>query len=75
MPATRARAENYEILNLCRLIPNLFIFDSRVCLGKPSFAAAPVGPEILPCASRNAFSIIVFSRLARSETNGAVVDA
>src|SRR5712672_886614 len=44
-------------------------FDSKVCLGIPSIAAAPFAPETRPDACRNAFSIIVFSWEERSETN------
>src|SRR5260370_41850599 len=63
---------SHELLKRRRLIPSFLILDSSVCLGMPSFAAAPVGPEIRPSASRSAFSIIAFSRSARSATNGRV---
>jgi len=63
---------DYEVLKRCRLIPSFLILKSSVCLGMPSFAAAPVGPEIRPSASRSAFSIIAFSRCERSATNGMV---
>src|SRR6202035_3800935 len=62
----------HEVLKRRRLIPSFLILDSSVCLGMPSFAAAPVGPEIRPSASRNACSIIAFSRSARSATKGMV---
>jgi hypothetical protein len=34
---------DYKVLKRCRLIPNFLIFDSSVCRGGPSFAAAPAG--------------------------------
>src|SRR5260370_42158720 len=52
------------------LIRSLRIFDSRVCRGRPNFAAAPPGPETKPFVSRSAFSIIAFSRVARSAEKG-----
>ncbi|MCU1259233.1 MAG: hypothetical protein JWO80_2118 [Bryobacterales bacterium] len=46
---------NYEVLKRFRLIPSFLIFDSSVCLGTPSFAAAPARAETRPSASRSAF--------------------
>src|SRR6266853_4875331 len=66
------QAGDYEVLKRCLLIPSFLILKSSVCLGMPSFAAAPAGPEIRPSASRSAFSIIAFSRSARSVTKGMV---
>jgi hypothetical protein len=63
---------DYDAMKRCRLIPSFLILHSSVCLGMPSFAAAPVGPEIRPSAWRNAFSMIAFSRSARSATKGIV---
>src|SRR6266436_8138771 len=63
---------DYDVLKRCRLIPSFLILESSVCLGMPSFAAAPVEPEIRPSASRSAFSIIALSRSARSATKGMV---
>jgi hypothetical protein len=63
---------DYAVLKRCLLILNFLILHSSVCLGMPSFAAAPVGPEIRPSAWRSAFSIIAFSRSARSATKGMV---
>ncbi len=51
----------------------LAIFESRVCRGIPSFAAAPDGPEIRPSLSISAASIISRSRAAIELTSGAVV--
>jgi len=39
---------DHEVLKRCRLIPSFPILNSSVCLGIPSFAAAPVGPKITP---------------------------
>ena len=69
VPEGRKAMGDYEVLKRCRLIPSFLIFDSSVCLGTPSFAAAPAGPETKPSASRSAFSIIAFSRSARSVAN------
>src|SRR3989441_8767799 len=54
-------AARYDDLKRYRSIPSFLIFDSRVCLGRPSFAAAPVAPPMTPCASRSAASMIAFS--------------
>lgn len=40
--------EWFQVLNWCLLIPSLWIFDSSVWRGIPSFAAAPDGPETRP---------------------------
>src|SRR6267378_1670154 len=63
---------DYDVLKRCRLLPSFLILQSSVCLATPSFAAAPVGPEIRPSAPRSAFSIIALSRSARSATKGIV---
>src|SRR5258705_13538466 len=55
------KERSYDVLKRCRLIPSFLIFDSSVCLGMPSFVAAPVGPETSPSDSRSAVSIISFS--------------
>src|SRR6266403_3398687 len=55
-------AARYDDLKRYRSMPSLLILDSRVCLGRPSFAAAPVAPPMTPCASRSAASMIAFSR-------------
>src|SRR5437867_4065065 len=52
----------YPGLNRCLLMPRLAIFDSSVCRGIPSLAAAPDGPEIRPSLPASAASIISFSR-------------
>jgi hypothetical protein len=51
------------------LIPSSLSFDSRVCLGIPSMAAAPFAPETRPDACRSARSITVFSRADGSEAD------
>ena len=43
------------------LMPRFAIFDSSVCRGIPSFAAAPDGPEIRPRLSASAASMISLS--------------
>ena len=53
-------------------IPKPAIFESRVCRGIPSFAAAPEGPEIRPWLSANADSIISFSRSVSVAIRGIV---
>ena len=58
----RSMAARYPDLNRCLLIPRLAIFDSSVCRGIPSLAAAPDGPEIRPPLPASAASIISFSR-------------
>ena len=50
-----------RVLNLYLSIPRRLIFASRVALGILSFAAAPVGPAIVPRLSARAASIISFS--------------
>src|ERR1022692_3838668 len=70
-PSTRDQAD----LKLYRLIPSFLIFDSSVCLGMPSLAAAPLGPEIWPVVSRSASSIIRFSRSARFAISGTLEGA
>jgi Tetracyclin repressor-like, C-terminal domain len=47
--------------------PSRLIFDSSVCRGIPSFAAAPEGPEIRPWLSARAASMISTSRSASAE--------
>ena len=42
---TEGQMGGYEVLKKYRLIPSFLIFDSSVCLGMPSFAAAPLGAE------------------------------
>ena len=49
-------------------MPSRRIFDSSVCRGIPSFAAAPEGPEIRPWLSASAASIISTSRSASTES-------
>src|SRR5258708_27882277 len=56
-------------LNRYLLIFKRLIFDSRVCAGSPSLAAAPAGPEIRPWLSAKAASIISFSCLTRAPPN------
>src|ERR1051325_3455727 len=56
--------KDYEVLKRYRSMPSFLIRDSRVCLGRPSFAAAPVAPPMTPWASRSASSMIAFSRWA-----------
>src|SRR3989442_9642647 len=68
-----AERTDQDVLKRCRLIPSFLIFDSSVCLGMPSLAAAPVGPPITPSASRSAVSIITFSRSTRLATSGTDV--
>src|SRR5277367_5513927 len=57
-----------EARTLKRLLsmPRLAIFDSRVCGGTPSFAAAPPSPETRPRQAINAASITFFWRWANS---------
>src|SRR5438132_14126645 len=45
-------------LSPCLLMPKLLIFDSSVCRGLLSFAAAPERPETLPCVSAHAPSVL-----------------
>src|SRR6267378_3622380 len=52
----------HPVLNWCLLMPRLAIFDSSVCRGIASFAAAPAGPEIRPRLSASAALIISLSR-------------
>ena len=40
-----AERTDQDVLKRCRLIPSFLIFDSSVCLGMPSLAAAPAGPR------------------------------
>ena len=40
--------DDYGFLNRNLLMPSILIFDSRVCRGRPSFAAAPAGPPTRP---------------------------
>src|SRR5438445_9998008 len=70
-----AERTDQDVLKLCRLIPSFLIFDSSVCLGMPSLAAAPVGPPTTPSASRSAVSTISFSRSTRLATSGTDVTA
>src|SRR5258708_3684288 len=51
-------------LNRYLLIPRRLIFESRVRVGSPRLAAAPVGPEMRPWLSASAASIIPFSCLS-----------
>src|SRR2546425_3635469 len=55
-------AERYDDLKRYRSMPSFLILDSRVCLGRPSFAAAPVAPPMTPRASWRALSMTAFSR-------------
>ncbi len=55
------------ILSPCLLMPKLLIFDSSVCRGILSFAAAPEGPETRPWLSAKAASMISTSRSANAE--------
>src|SRR5216684_8853434 len=57
----RRRHANHADLNLILSIPKLLIFESRVCRGIPSLAAAPDGPAIRPSVSAKAASIIRLS--------------
>src|SRR2546426_4589366 len=68
-----AERTDQDALKRCRLIPSFLIFDSSVCLGMPSLAAAPVGPPITPLASRSAVSSISLSRSTRLATSGTDV--
>jgi hypothetical protein len=52
---------SYAHLNWCLSILRLLIFDSSVVRGKPSFPAAPDGPEIRPPLSSSAASMISLS--------------
>src|SRR6266851_3970300 len=54
-------AEGFVVLKCFLLILSDLIFDSKVDPGKPSFAAAPDGPDTCPPLSRRAASIISFS--------------
>src|SRR5712692_3274102 len=54
-------AEGFVVLKRLLLIFSDLIFDSTVDSGKPSLAAAPVGPDTCPPHSRRAASIISFS--------------
>src|SRR5713226_7558772 len=54
-------AERFVDLKRFLLIFSDLIFDSKVDPGKPSFAAAPDGPDTCPPLSRRAASIISFS--------------
>src|SRR5258708_36454620 len=47
-------------------MPSLLSFDSSVCRGIPSLAAAPEGPEMRPWDSANAVLIISTSRCANA---------
>ena len=49
-------------------MPSRLIFDSSVCRGIPSFAAAPEGPEMRPWVSASAAAIISASRSASAES-------
>src|SRR5579862_7423839 len=53
-------------LNRYLLIFKRLILESRVRDGSPSFAAAPIGPEIRPEHSASAASIISFSCVTRA---------
>src|SRR6266436_10388546 len=46
------------VLNRCLLMRRARILDSSVCRGMPNLAAAPEGPETLPCESARAASIL-----------------
>jgi len=57
----RPRARRYlEVGGFCPYLsmPSRLIFDSSVCRGIPSFAAAPEGPAMRPWVSARAASII-----------------
>src|SRR2546428_7890585 len=69
-PSEAGVAEDYEALKRWRSMRNFFILDSRVCRGMPSLAAAPVGPETSPRASRRAFSIMSLSCSTRFANMG-----
>src|SRR5215472_17772252 len=60
-------------------IPSRLIFDSSVCRGIPSLAAAPDGPDIRPWLSARAASIISTSRSASADNpsceRGAAADS
>jgi hypothetical protein len=51
-------------------MPRLMIFDSSVCRGIPSLAAAPDGPEMRPRHAAKAVSINARSCSASAATNG-----
>jgi hypothetical protein len=55
------------------LICSVAIFESRVCRGIPSFAAAPDGPATRPSLSASAASIISRSRSAIEAASGGIV--
>src|SRR6202048_1127416 len=59
-------------LNRNLLIPKRLIFESRVRVGSPSLAAAPVGPPIPPWLSASAASIISFSCLSSAPSSAAL---
>src|SRR5713101_1024181 len=63
---SRQRTQS-EVGNLNRylLIFRRLILESRVRVGRPSLAAAPMGPEIRPELSASAASIISFSCVTR----------
>src|SRR5271154_402802 len=61
-------------LNRNLLIFKRLIFESRVFAGRPNFAAAPSGPDILPWLFFNAASISSFSCRNRVPPNVAVRD-
>ena len=56
-------------------MPRRLIFDSSVCRGIPSFAAAPEGPDMRPWLSARAASIISISRSARVESPSCRADS
>jgi hypothetical protein len=62
---------DYKALKRYRSIRNFLILDSSVCRGMANFAAAPVGPDTSPRASRRAFSIISLSRSLTPASRGA----
>ncbi len=58
-------------LKLNLLMPRVLILASRVCRGRPSRTAAPLGPDIRPRVSFSAASIISFWA-ATSEDHGGI---
>jgi hypothetical protein len=59
-----------HVLKRWRGMPRALIFDSSVCRGRPSLAAAPAGPDTRPRHSAKAASMRARSCSARAATKG-----
>jgi hypothetical protein len=64
----QGRQSACRVLKRWRGMSRALIFDSSVCRGRPSLAAAPEGPDTRPRHSANAASIRVRSCAARAAT-------